>query len=226
MIALLPMKGNSERVPGKNIKPLNGKPMFFYIADVMRELGIFEVLAINTDSPEIANLARNRYKNWVTIIARPPELLGDSIPMNSVIQYDLSIFGANNDYFQTHSTNPLLSGEIISSAVSCYQLGKNIGDFDSLFCVNALKTRLYDKKLNPINHDPAELIRTQDLDIIYEENSSFYIFSGDSFMRKKNRIGMNPKPYVVDRNSIETLDIDEPSDWQLAELILKTGYVR
>jgi CMP-N-acetylneuraminic acid synthetase len=224
MIALLPMKANSERIPGKNVKPLNGKPMFFYIADVMNELELFETLAINTDSAEISRLAKIRYGNWVSIINRPLELLGDNVAMNLIINHDISILGLNNDYFQTHSTSPLLSGATIESAVASYQVGKIHDDFDSMFSVNALKTRMYDKNLSPINHDPGKLIRTQDLEVIYEENSSFYIFSGDVFMHRKHRIGINPRPYIMNRNSIETIDIDEPADWQLAELILKTGY--
>jgi N-acylneuraminate cytidylyltransferase len=78
--------------------------------------------------------------------------------------------------------------------------------------VNALKTRLYDKDLNPINHNTAVLACTQDLEVIYEENSNFYIFSGESFLHNRHRIGPNPMPYIMSRNSVEGIDIDEISD--------------
>jgi len=225
LIALLPMKGHSERVPGKNIKSLNGKPLFFYMADTLKDTGLFELLAINTDSEEIAHLATDRFGDWVRIIERPPELVGDHVPMNSIIAHDIALLGMENDYFQTHSTNPLLSGGTVRAAVERYRAGKRSGEFDSLFSVNALRTRLYNKDLKPINHNPAVLGRTQDLDVIYEENSNFYIFSGESFICNKHRIGCNPSPYVMSRNAVEGIDIDEKSDWDFVELILKSNRV-
>lgn len=225
MIALLPMKGHSERVPNKNIRHLHGCPLFFYIADTLQKTDIFELLAIDTDSEPISQLATERYGDWVCIIDRPHKLIGDHVPMNLIIAHDISQLGAQKNYFQTHSTNPLLSAKTIRSAVEQYYAGRKNGDFDSMFSVNALQTRLYDKDMNPVNHNPAVLGRTQDLDVIYEENSNFYIFSGESFARSNHRVGCNPKPYVMNRNSAEGIDIDEISDWDFAELILKSGFV-
>jgi CMP-N-acetylneuraminic acid synthetase len=225
MIALLPMKGHSERVPNKNIRHLHGRPLFFYIADTLKNTGIFELLAINTDSQAIAQLATDRYGEWVRIIDRPAELVGDHTPMNSIIAHDIAVLGTKNDYFQTHSTNPLLGEATIRAAVERYSAGSSTGEFDSLFAVNAMKTRLYDKNLKPINHNPAVLGRTQDLDVVYEENSNFYIFSGQSFACNKHRIGPKPCPFVMSRNSVEGIDIDEISDWDFAEIILKSGHI-
>jgi len=222
-IGLLPMKGHSERVPGKNVKPLNGKPLFFYIADTLKEAGLCELLAINTDSEDIGRLASGRYGDWVRIIERPRELCGDHVPMNSIIEHDISLLGIENDYFQTHSTNPLLSVGTVKAALNQYQAGRQRAQLDSVFSVNALHTRLYDKDLKPLNHNPAVLVRTQDLDVIYEENSNFYIFSGESFFTNNHRIGRYPSPYVMSRNSPEGIDIDQPSDWDFAEMIFKCG---
>lgn len=225
MIALLPMKEHSERVPNKNIRPLNGIPLFYYIADTLKNTGIFESLAIDTDSQKIAQLATDRYGDWIRIIERPSDLVGDHVSMNLIIAHDIALLGAENDYFQTHSTNPFLSAETIRFAVERYYVERRIGEFDSLFSVNALKSRLYDKDLKPINHNPAVLGRTQDLEMIYEENSNFYIFSGESFAHNKHRIGPNPLPYVMSRNFVEGIDIDEISDWYFAEMIVKSGYI-
>lgn len=224
MIALLPMKEHSERVRGKNIKPLNGMPLFFYVADTLKDTDLFRLLAINTDSGEIAKLAKDRYGNWAAIIERPPELVGDHVPMNLIIAHDIALLGQKYDYFQTHSTNPLLRSETIQAAVKQYHAGRQSGELDSVFSVHALRTRLYDKNLKPINHDPFVLGRTQDLDVIYEENSNFYIFSGESFKRNNHRIGRRARPYVMSRNSAEGIDIDETSDWDFAELVIKCRY--
>ncbi len=225
IIALLPMKGHSERVPGKNIKPLNGKPLFFYIADTLKEAGLLSLLAINTDSGEIGRLASERYGDWVRIIERPHELCGDHVPMNLIIKHDITLLGIEHDFFQTHSTNPLLSVGTVRAALDQYEAGKRSTLSDSVFSVNALKTRLYDQNLKPLNHNPAVLLRTQDLDVIYEENSNFYIFSGESFFSNNHRIGKNPSPYVMSRNSTESIDIDDPTDWDFAEMIIKCGVI-
>ena len=224
MIALLPMKAHSERVPDKNKRLINGRPLFFYIADTLKGLGIFDLLVINTDSPEIARLAKDRYGHWVFIIDRPDELIGDLVPMNLIIAHDIATLGVSNTYFQTHSTNPLLSANTIWDAVERYHTGTRNGELDSLFSVNSLKTRLYDKELNPINHNPSILARTQDLDITYEENSNFYIFSGESFASSKSRIGSNPSIYIMKRNSLEGVDIDEIDDFIYAETIIKSKH--
>ena len=92
--------------------------------------------------------------------------------------------------------------------------------FDSLFGATKVQTRFYDKDANPINHNPEELLRTQDLEPLYEENSNFYIFSKESFKNSnKKRIGI--KPQIFEVNKLEAIDIDEPEDFILAELLYK-----
>ena len=87
MIALLPMKGHSQRIPNKNIKKILNKPLFFFIADKLKKVEKFDSLVINTDSKIISELARERYGSWVKIINRPKHLQGDSISMNSIYIY-------------------------------------------------------------------------------------------------------------------------------------------
>jgi N-acylneuraminate cytidylyltransferase len=141
--------------------------------------------------------------------------------MNEIIAHDINILGIENDFMQTHSTNPFLTSKTIQKATEMYLSGKSSGAFDSLFSANELKTRLYDKDMAPLNHSPAELIRTQDLETIYEENSNFYFFSGEVFQKNNHRIGLKPQVYPMNRSAIETLDVDNQSDWNLAESLLK-----
>lgn len=219
------MKAHSERVPGKNIKLLNGHPLFSYVADTLRMANLFKCLVINTDSQQIADLAEARYGDWVRIIHRPDNLIGDNISMNSIIAHDIELLGRENNFFQTHSTNPLLTVRTVHSAVHQYQNGITNKSYDSLFSVNVIRARLYDKGLKPVNHNPLVLGRTQDLDVIYEENSNFYIFSGESFINNQHRIGLRPNIYIMDRSNLEGLDIDEKSDWDLANMIIKYGKI-
>ena len=224
MIALLPMKRHSERLPNKNIKVLDGKPLFFHIMDTLLRTHLFQLVAINTDSEEISCLATQKYGSFVKIIERPVELVGDTVSMNEIIKHDISLLGYTNHYFQTHSTTPLLSSKTIQNAVDLYWQVNSEERSISVFAVTALQTRLYDKNLNPINHSLDQLVRTQDLDVIYEENSNFYIFSGQCFQETGRRIGKYFEPFVLNRNSIECIDIDSLDDWQLVRTILESGF--
>ena len=88
-----------------------------------------------------------------------------------------------------------------------------------MFTVNEVKDRFYDVEVKPINHDPANLIRTQDLDPWYQENSNLYLFSKDSFYKTNARIGANPTMLVT--APYESTDIDTPDDWELGEVMVE-----
>ena len=214
------MKGNSERIPNKNIKIINGKPLFFYIADTLKKTNLFESLVINTDSSEIISMANERYNNWVNIIQRPKNLLGDDVSMNSIIEHDIKKIGLSNNFFQTHSTNPFLKDSTIKKAVKNFYDLKEKNETQSIFSVTPFKKRLYNSKMEPLNHDPNILEKTQNLKLIYEENSNFYIFSGSSFKENNHRIGKNSKAFIMNPESFESLDIDEKIDWELAEILI------
>ncbi len=219
-IALLPMKGNSERVPQKNYLDLVGKPLFFYIADTLKNMGIFENLVINTDNNKIANLATDRYGDWVVIHERPEELRGDYVPMYRINEYDIIKIGSEFQFLQTHSTNPLLKKNTIFQAIDKYKSIIKEKTHDSLFSVNEIRNRLYTTNLLPVNHDPKNLLRSQDNEPILEENSNLYIFNYESFNKMKSRLGENPFPFIIKSENFEALDIDNLIDWKLAEILI------
>lgn len=211
--ALLPMKGNSERVPGKNLRLFGGEPLFFHILKNLEKIEDIDKIIINTDSIKIKELASPFSK--VIIHDRPTSICGGHIPMNIVIDYDLSHTGGKF-FLQTHSTNPLLQSETIKKAIDFYF--NNLNNYDSLFSVTKIQQRLYDKNFIPINHNPKILLNTQDLSPIYIENSCIYIFSKNSFKKNgNNRIGI--KPYAFEINQQESYDIDTEDDFQIAENI-------
>ena len=112
IIALLPMKGHSERISNKNIKDFDNKPLFSIILEKLINFEIIDEIIINTDSDYISNSA-SVYSNKIKIIDRPKSLCGDFISMNKIIEYDLSSSSADI-YIQTHTTNPLLRKKTIS----------------------------------------------------------------------------------------------------------------
>ena len=211
--ALLPMKGHSERVKDKNIRDFNGRPLFWHILNTLMQCDYISGVHIDTDSRAIADMARGFFPD-VHIIERPKELCGDMVSMNAVIKHDIEIVGG--EYFiQTHTTNPLVRPESLQEG--CRRFLEKRDKFDSLFSVNRIQTRLYDAAGKAVNHDPGKLIRTQDLPPLYEENSNFYIFSRTSFLKNDTRIGMCPQMMELAR--FEASDIDEESDFMLAEQI-------
>ncbi|MFO7997099.1 MAG: acylneuraminate cytidylyltransferase family protein [Dehalococcoidia bacterium] len=214
--ALVPMKGHSERVPNKNLRPFCGKPLCHWTIANLQKSRYVRGIVVNTDSQEIAENVRQNFDR-VKIIDRPDEIRGDFVPMNPIIAYDLSQLPGEH-FVQTHSTNPLLSTETIDAAIELYF--RNVGTYDSLFAVTRHNARFYWNDGRPINHNPQEMLRTQDLPPIFEENSNLYIFSRESFEQSANRrIGL--KPYLFEMNRLEAIDIDEEEDFALAELLCR-----
>ena len=215
--ALLPMKATSERVKNKNMKDFNGEPLYHAVMKSLLNSKYINKVVINTDSEVIAKDAKNNFGNKVIIIDRPKEIQGGDVSMNVIIDYDLSQLEGEH-FLQTHSTNPLLKTKTIDKAIETYF--DNLDKYDSIFSVTKVQTRFYDKNAQPINHNPEELLRTQDLEPLYEENSNFYIFSKTSFKNaNKKRIGN--KPLIFEVNKLEAVDIDEPEDFILAEILYK-----
>ncbi|MNX34283.1 CMP-N,N'-diacetyllegionaminic acid synthase [compost metagenome] len=216
IVALLPMKANSERVKGKNFRPLAGKPLFRWILDAMLSLEEISQVVINTDARTI--LAENGLTDSerVLIRDRKPEICGDLVSMNLILADDMANVPADI-YLMTHTTNPLLSADTIRKAIQSFVEARAAGRADSLFTVNRIQTRFYREDGSAVNHDPDNLIRTQDLEPWYEENSNLYLFTADSFASTRARIGR--KPMMVETPKLESVDIDNPEDWTLAEAL-------
>jgi CMP-N-acetylneuraminic acid synthetase len=123
-------------------------------------------------------------------------------------------------YLQTHSTNPLLKPGTISNAIDAFL--HDVPEYDSLFGVTRLQTRLWDRAGKPINHDPAILLRTQDLPPVYEENSCIYIFARDTLLARRNRLGERPMMFEIP--AIEAWDIDEELDFTVADILYRQGH--
>ena len=216
VIALLPMKGHSERVPNKNIRLFAGRPLYHRVAKVLDSSPFVEAIVINTDSEIIAEDATKFFPK-VKIIERPMALRGDLVPMNDIIAHDLSVCQGEH-FLQTHSTNPLLTQETLEQAIQEYF--NSLEAYDSLFSVTKIQSRLYWVSGEPVNHNPHELLRTQDLPPLFEENSNLYLFSKASFAAAGNkRIGRKPKMFTM--NKLEAIDIDEEEDFRLAEALFR-----
>lgn len=212
IVALVPMRHHSERVPGKNYRPLGGRPLYHHIVRSLLNCPYVKGVYIDTDSDSIKDDATKHFN--VHIIERPQHLRSDLTPMNDILLHDVSQIEADY-YLQTHSTNPLLRTETITQAIEMFLSHYPV--YDSLFSVTRLQTRLWDALGRALNHNPAILMRTQDLPPIYEENSCLYIFTRNILERRHNRIGERPLMFEIERT--EAWDIDEEQDFRIAELL-------
>lgn len=219
VVALLPMKAHSARVSSKNFRAFAGKPLFRWILDTLLSMDEIDRVVINTDARAIlaeAGLNDGDAGGRVMIRDRKPEICGDLVSMNLVLADDVAAVEAEA-YLMTHTTNPLLSAGTIRGALTRYADACAKGEADSLFTVNRIQTRFYREDLSPVNHDPAKLIRTQDLEPWFEENSNLYLFTRESFAATSARIGA--KPLMFETPPLEAVDIDGPEEWTTAEAL-------
>ncbi len=211
--ALLPMKANSERVKGKNFKSFNGKPLFRWTLDTLMSIDEIDQIIINTDARKILSDNGLVESTRIVIRDRKTDICGDLVSMNDVIQDD--VMNIDSEIFlMTHTTNPLITKKTVQGALTAFRKNKNV---ESLFTVDKIQTRFYDIDCKPINHNPNNLLRTQDLPPWFEENSNLYIFTRDSFLESKARIGKHTMMYETPK--FESIDIDTPEDWDLAVAI-------
>jgi CMP-N-acetylneuraminic acid synthetase len=214
LAGLIPMKGHSERVPRKNLRPIAGRPLFHWITETLLLAGSVDEVVVDTDSDEIEEAVRSAFPA-VTIHRRPERLHGDFVPMHDVVAEVARALG-HDHLLQTHSTNPLLRPETVDAAIASYL---EPGDHDSLMSVTALQTRFYFEDGAPVNHDPAVLVRTQDLPPILEENSCIYISPRVQVVETGRRVGSRPKLFPMPRE--QAVDIDEELDFAIAEFLLE-----
>jgi CMP-N-acetylneuraminic acid synthetase len=214
LAALVPMRHHSQRVPGKNYRPLAGKPLFHHILETLLAVPEIEQVVVDTDSEPVVDDLSQHFQQ-VKIISRPENLRADHVAMNDILIYDTGQVQADF-YLQTHSTNPLLKPETISRAIKRF-----LADYPahgSLFSVTRLQTRLYDQHGHAINHDPAVLIQTQDLPPVFEENSCLYIFTRENLIKWHHRI--DEKPMIFEIDADEAWDIDEELDFEICDFLL------
>lgn len=213
VVALVPMRHSSERVPGKNHRLFCGKPLFCYIIASLSACPNISTIVVDTDSPLIKDHLATEFPH-VRLIDRPEHLRPGEIPMNDVLLHDVGVVDADF-YLQTHSTNPLLSPQTINRAIEMFLEKRST--YDSLFSVTRIQVRLWDSLCRAVNHNPSMLLRTQDLPPLFEENSCLYIFSRQTLEKLHNRIGRRPLMLEIDRG--EAWDIDEEIDFELAEFL-------
>lgn len=208
--AVVPIKENSERLPQKNFREFNGRPLYHWILDTLESVPEIDRIVINTDAEEVIETAPELFE--VEISERPERLRDDEVTTN-IIKYEVDRLTADV-FLQTYCTNPLLKSDTISRAITQFVESE---EHDSMLPVTAHYKWFYDSEFEPINHDPHELNRTQDLTPVYEDNTALYMYTEETLEETGHRVGKNPLIYEIDE--IEAIDIDVLSDFKLAECL-------
>jgi CMP-N-acetylneuraminic acid synthetase len=213
IVALMPLKAESQRVKNKNFRILGDKPLFHWVYDKLNNLSDVEKIIINTDAEEKKILDTLKDSSKLIIRKRASALIGHEISMNKILQDDIRDI-KSSIYLMTHSTNPLISIRTIEQAIVKFKEILIEGKYDSLFSVTKVQERFYRGDGSPVNHNPKNLIQTQDLEPWFSENSNLYLFTSSSFNSTNARIGKYP--YLFETSKTETIDIDTEDDWSIA----------
>lgn len=209
VVAFVPIRLNSKRVSGKNLKPLNGKPLMNYLLDTLTNVnGIDEVYCFCSQNSIIDLLPQN-----VKYLQRDSTLDSDTTLGSEI--YDAFVSQVDADvYVLSHATSPFLKKETIENALNQVLNG----DFDSAFSAEKIQSFVWYKG-NTLNYELKHVPRTQDITPVYVETSAFFIFKKDVWTCLHQRIG--EKPYIAVVDKIEGVDIDWPEDFKFAEMIAK-----
>ena len=220
--AIIPIKHKSTRVPGKNFRLMNGKPLYYWIIKTLLNVKEINKIIIDTNSPIIkSDLSKYFDMTNIIIYDRPKHLWPGDTATNDLLLNVINSLNLDADYYlQTHVTNPLLKSDTIRKSINEFLEKKD--KYECLFSVKTHHTRFYNKDGKDMNHNRFKLIPTQDLDPIYEENSCIYIFTKEILEKYKARIGKNALLFPM--NDIESQDIDWEDDFTITEVLMKTFY--
>ena len=208
IIAIMPIKLKSERCPGKNIRLLGKKPLMQYELDSLVKTGMCDEINVYcSDNSIIPFLPKG-----VNFLKRPKEL---DLPESNFNQIFSSFIKQKNAdiYVFAHATAPFVK---VETMVECIEAVLS-GEYDSAFCANKIQSFLWQNG-KPLNFNASNLPRTQDLIPVFQETSGIYVFTKEVFLKYKRRIGIKPFIKCVDYK--ESIDIDNPEDFELAEVLL------
>lgn len=206
--AIMPIKLNNERCPGKNTRLLGRKPLLQYELDSLLATGLCSDINVFCSSEDVVPFL----PEGVKFIQRPQFLDLPTSNFTQIFSSFISIKDADI-YVFAHATAPFVSVETMRECINAVLSGR----FDSAFCAVKLQDFLW-KNGKPLNFDATNIPRTQDLEPIYQETSGIYVFTKDVFLEYKRRIGINP--YIKEVSFKEAVDIDTLEDFKIAEFLL------
>lgn len=207
-VAVVPIKLNNRRLPQKNTKRFtNGKPLCYYILSTLLTVEGVDEVYVYCSNPDIQEFI----PEGVRYLQRSASLDQDTTKMNEVLRCFAADVPADI-YVMTHTTAPFISKKSIEKGLRAVESG----GYDSSFAAKKLQDFLWKDGI-PFNYELSNIPRTQDLPTLYEETSGFYIYKNEVMTKFNRRIG--DTPFLVEVGEIESVDIDEPEDFMIADAI-------
>ncbi len=225
ILAIIPARGGSKGVPGKNIRPLAGKPLLQWTVEQALHARMVDEVLVSTDDTEIARVA---WAAGAGVVARPPELSGDLEPSESALSHALDAFrdGRGADprlVVFLQATSPLRGDTDIDRAIARLEETQA----DSLLSVCPSHSFLWKEEqglATPITHDWRKRPRRQDMAAQYRENGSIYVFKPWVLREGGNRLGGRIALFPM--AEIAGIDIDSEWDFEAAERAMRAGKER
>lgn len=206
VVAFVPIKLKSDRLPCKNLLPLRGKPMCYHIFNtLLKSKLIDETYVYGSDKSIMRHIPPQ-----VTFLQRPkrldaPQIMGIEIYQEFIKEVKADV------YILAHATSPFLKTKSIDNAVEKVLSG----NYDSAFSAQKIKTFAWYGG-RPVNYKLEHIPRTQDIEPVIVETSGFYVFNRVT-VENGRRIGK--KPWIEFVSKIEAIDIDEKEDYEMARKI-------
>ncbi len=208
-VAIMPIKLNNERLPEKNVMMLGGKPLLCHALDRLLLIGRLDGIYVYCSEESVCKYL----PPGVSFLKRPRILDEPTSNFNQIFESFMGQVEADI-YIYAHATAPFVAVETMKECLGEVMDGRH----DSAFCARKIQDFLW-KDGKPLNFDPCNLPRSQDLDPIYEETSGIYVFTRECYLKNKRRIGLNP--YIKEVTFKESVDINEKEDFELAEKLIE-----
>ena len=207
VVSFIPIKLNNQRLPGKNLMELEGQPLCSYLFNTIKEIDTIDEKYVYCSD----DIIQGYMPEGLTYLKRDPYLDGFQVKGLEIIEYFIRDVEADI-YVLSHVTQPFTKGESIKKA-----LDKVLFEgYDSAFsCIKIQDYCWYQGK--PFNYDIKDIVTTQNVEPVYMETGSFFIFKREVFEKLHQRIGENPYMCIIDR--LEAVDIDEAEDFEFAEAV-------
>ncbi len=208
VVAFIPIKLNNERTPGKNIRRLSdGTPLCHLIQQNLLHVPEVERIIVYCSDEHIMDYLLP----GVEFMKRPKELDSNSTRCGDIIRSFINTVEADI-YALSHATSPFIKPERFSACISAVASGK----YDSAFTCKRVMDFLWSGG-NPMNFKRGSIPRTQDMEEIFAELPSPYVFTRDVFEKYHGRTGV--RPFMCECTTIESIDIDWPEDFLIADAI-------
>jgi CMP-N,N'-diacetyllegionaminic acid synthase len=222
LLGIIPARGGSKGILGKNIKLLGGKPLLAYTFIAAKSAGVFSRIVLSTDSEEIA--AVGRQLGIEVPFIRPPELARDDTPMLPVLQHVVKNLGTTFDAIAIlQPTAPFRRWQDLRAAAELLEQNPEVESVVSVEPVPEhyspyFLMKIESDRLLPFMTDGLKITRRQDAPKAYSRSGDFYFTRTRTLLEKGSIYGENCRPFIV--NHKHRVNLDTMNDWQEAEKLV------